>query len=185
MSSFPRACCRLRIANFKIPSLHQYADQLHGVDERDFALATSPNISSIVVPVSHYDIDGCVEYNEEAVLQMAAGLAPNLIEVHIVHGMLGASPYFFDAVDRGRPPWRGFFVNKRQGVVGEVSQTVHLKCWSLSPARIEYFATWEEAMDFSELRTLQLWEVTSDVLALAKRPIQLPESTSLGTRVCG
>ncbi|KAL2827567.1 hypothetical protein BDW59DRAFT_144007 [Aspergillus cavernicola] len=161
--------CKLHIRAFKMPSLHQDADHPSDVDERDFALATSPCLSSVLVPLSHYDTDGCVEYNEEAVLRMAAGMTPNLTHVHIVHRPIGSSPYFHNAVIRGRPPWRGFFINDHQEGKFEASQQVHLQCWSLSPAQFDYFETWEKHIAFSDLRTLHLWEATFDTLELARR----------------
>ncbi|KAJ0426710.1 hypothetical protein BJY00DRAFT_270855 [Aspergillus carlsbadensis] len=161
--------CKLHIMAFKMPSLHQRAGSPHEIDERDFALATSPSISSILVPISHYDTDGCVEYNEEAVMQLASGLTPNLTHLYLIYGMLGADPSFFEAVRRGRPPWRGFHMNKQQESMQPALQSIYLHSWGLTPASIEYFERWEKYIDFSALRVLQLRQLTSTVLFSAEK----------------
>jgi hypothetical protein len=60
--------CRLYIRGFNLPSLHYNADHPQDIDKHGLALATSPSLASVVVPVSQYDDSGCVEYNEEAVM---------------------------------------------------------------------------------------------------------------------
>ncbi|KAL4862847.1 hypothetical protein BDV12DRAFT_202666 [Aspergillus spectabilis] len=163
--------CRLHIRGFNLPSLHYNADHPQDIDKHDLALATSPSLASVVVPVSQYDDSGCVEYNEEAVMQIATGLAPNLVEVHIVDQPPGASPDYFRAVDRGRPPWPGFFPNtpSRQKKF-DTESLVSLHVFSLSPCSMSRLAPWENRLDFSTLRTLQLWDVDAEALeALSRR----------------
>ncbi|KAL4903560.1 hypothetical protein BDW74DRAFT_179557 [Aspergillus multicolor] len=139
---------------------------------RGYALATSLNLTSILVPASQYDTNGCVEYNAEAVRAMAAGLAPNLRAVYVMHGALQASLEYAHAVQRGRPPWRGFFPsNLDVEAVGPVpgARPVRLQTWSLSPAKMQYFAPSEGMLDFSTLETLHLWDIEAGVLMLLCR----------------
>ncbi|KAL4925283.1 uncharacterized protein BDV17DRAFT_300445 [Aspergillus undulatus] len=157
--------CRLHDRAFELPSLHQHAGHPHDIDQRDYALATSPNLSSVLVPISGFDGDGRLEYNKEAVIQLARGLAPNLTRVHIVHRGFGASASDYETVHRGRPPWRGFFPNDPlKGSNTEVLGPVRLECWSLSPSIMPYFKPWGNCLDFSALRILHLWEVTAETL---------------------
>ncbi|KAL4933964.1 uncharacterized protein BDV17DRAFT_278972 [Aspergillus undulatus] len=133
--------CGLHIRASILPSLHQHANRLHNIDEHDFTLATSPGLASVLLPVPQYDDEGNVEYNEEAVMRIAAGLAPNLTDVHIVHRGLRAGSEILAAVDLGRPPWRG-----------------------PSPSKMRCFRPWERYLVFSALRSLQLWAVDLETL---------------------
>ncbi|KAI9373946.1 hypothetical protein BJX61DRAFT_500967 [Aspergillus egyptiacus] len=47
--------------------------------------------------------------------------------------------------------------------------SIHLHSWGLTPAWMEYFARWEKYIDFSALRVLQLWQLTSTVLLSAAK----------------
>ncbi|KAL4901757.1 hypothetical protein BDW74DRAFT_181471 [Aspergillus multicolor] len=155
--------CSLHIRAFKMPSLHQDADHPVDIDQRDYSLATSPNLCSILVPISHYDTFGCVEYNEEAAMEMAAGLAPNLKELHLVYGALGSSLEYVRALERGRSPWRGFFPLKAENDP-KSQQPIRLQTLSISPATMQHFTPWEARLDFSALETLQLWDVQAETL---------------------
>lgn len=156
--------CRLHNMAFKLPSLHYHAHHPQEVDRRDFTLATSPNLTSALVPISRYDHDGNVEYNEEAVIQISAGLAPNLREVHAVRRPIEACNTRYEAIKRGRPPWPGFFPNSPTKYESEQPKQARLQRWSLHPAKIHIFKLWENALDFSTLQVLHLWEDRKSVV---------------------
>ena len=63
--------CHLHIHSFRLSSLIQHRDRPQPIDPDDYALATSPSLSSIVVSVRNHEDDGNVNYNEEAVMRMA------------------------------------------------------------------------------------------------------------------
>ncbi|KAL3471351.1 hypothetical protein BJX99DRAFT_250522 [Aspergillus californicus] len=157
--------CRLHNRAFELPSLHQRADHPQDINHQDYTLATSPSLSSILVPISGWDDAGRQEYNNEAVMQLVRGMAPNLTGVHIVHRAFGASPFDDETVRGGRPPWPGFFPNdclKARNM--ETLGPVRLESWSLSPSIMQYFEPWGNCLDFSALRTLRLWSVTAETL---------------------
>ncbi|KAL4886645.1 hypothetical protein BJY04DRAFT_178067 [Aspergillus karnatakaensis] len=170
--------CRLHYRTFKLPSLHQKSMVPHDIDAHDYALATYKHLTSVLVPLSHYDSSGCVEYNQEAVQKMAAGLAPDLTQVHVVYGPPGAGS---DRVrNLRRPAWRGFFIDQEDDSgegAPQRSSLIHLQTWSLSPANYGYFSQWEARIAFSELQVLQLWAASLETLQ-AVRHIQF---TSLKT----
>ncbi|KAL5338319.1 hypothetical protein BJX70DRAFT_367278 [Aspergillus crustosus] len=171
--------CKIHHRTFKLPSLHQEVTGLHDIEARDYALAGSKCLSSILVPLSHHDTSGCVEYNQEAVQKMAAGLAPNLTHVHIVYRCRGWEAE--DAAKRGRPPWNGFFFEQDVDTDDEKAHgpsMMHLQCWSLSPASLAYFRIWEGHIAFSELQVLQLWQVNMETLSAA-RGLQLSSLRTL------
>ena len=98
--------CRLHINNFQLRNLY-----LPGTDAYDYEykLATSPSLHSIDIKYDEmcgYDSNGLPSYHGEAVMRMAAGLAPNLKEVHITHTPTSASTgHDHEIVWR---PWTGF-----------------------------------------------------------------------------
>ncbi|OJJ08132.1 hypothetical protein ASPVEDRAFT_47338 [Aspergillus versicolor CBS 583.65] len=151
--------CRLHNMAFRLPSLHYHSSHPQGIDSRDFTLATSPNLTSALVPMSRYDHDGNVGYDEEAVMQMSAKLALNLREVHAVERPIEACLEHDQAVERGRPPWQGFFPTSPTKHGSEPPQQARLQRWGLNPARIDLFRQWETKLDFSTLQVLHLWQV--------------------------
>ncbi|KAL4925091.1 uncharacterized protein BDV17DRAFT_189987 [Aspergillus undulatus] len=113
-----------------------------------------------------------LEYNEEAVLEIAAGLTPSLTDVHIVYTpTMVPGTDTFCVLQKGRPPWQGFYpryYNSGGGIEYQAMKRIHLKCWSLSASGADYFQRWEERIVFCGLRTLHLWEVSAETLALAR-----------------
>jgi hypothetical protein len=72
--------CQLHIHKFDLRSLHQ-RETLQDIEETEYMLATSPCLFKIDIPYSRYDARVCANYNVEATLRLAAGLAPNLKHV--------------------------------------------------------------------------------------------------------
>ncbi|KAL5001537.1 hypothetical protein BDV10DRAFT_182439 [Aspergillus recurvatus] len=133
------------------------------IDKYEYALVTSPGLSTVVVPVAHDDIYRC--YNEEAARLMAKGLAPNLKQLHVVDSGPGFKyrPMNRDASKQGLVPRK------------QVSQDLHkknlalgqLEGLSLDPANLTRYDLWKETVDFTHLCGLQLWRVQMDTLEAA------------------
>ena len=144
---------RLHMHTFSLRSLYQKLDQLHDIDPDEYALASSPNLSSICAPSTTFDTDGNLDYNEEAVQHMTAGIAPNLRSVTMYIQSAGNSPYLLAAIKSGRPPWRGFFAGKED--VTQKSQS-SLERLAFYGTYHEQLSTWAAYTDFSKLRSLDL-----------------------------
>ncbi|KAK6443399.1 hypothetical protein LTR95_000225 [Oleoguttula sp. CCFEE 5521] len=83
--------CLLHMPNFYLQSLRQLAQNPITIEDHDLQIATLPNLYSLVT-VSYGSISGeYADYNELAVLDMAAGAAPGLREVSILRNQEGAS----------------------------------------------------------------------------------------------
>lgn len=171
--SLPR--CKLHNWAFKLPSLCYKTHEPQDIDEYEYSLATSPSLSSIMCPAYEYDESnnklgyndyGMVEYHEEAVIQLASGLAPNLKSVYVVAGTPEARPGLYDQLRRERPPWIGFFPSNPKKAISNSSQG-HLRELTLSPASLVHFEAWEAHGVFSDLRVLRLWETTLGTLLKA------------------
>ena len=113
--------CRLHTKIFRLHILCYDVDHPRDVDGYELSLASSPSLSSIVVPVHDFSYDGRFEYNFEAALRIARGMAPNLKDVQI-YLLFQPGPALHRAVLRGRGPWRGFFVG-RPSKTGQVQQS--------------------------------------------------------------
>ncbi|KAL2839198.1 hypothetical protein BJY01DRAFT_219387 [Aspergillus pseudoustus] len=127
-------------------------------DAYGYTLATSPCLTSVVVPVAHDD--PYREDNEGMVRWMVRGLAPNLKHVHIIDTGPG---FRYRKITRtaGRRP---SIKNKNDGEMG-LGQLTSL---SLDPANEARLESWDSAIDFSRLRTLQLWRARKVTLARAR-----------------
>lgn len=77
--------CRLHIRAFRLRSIQRSENNLKEMDECELALATSPCLSSVVVPISRRYSNSGVDCNWEAALRLATGLAPNLAHVLRTH----------------------------------------------------------------------------------------------------
>ncbi|KAL2821142.1 hypothetical protein BJX63DRAFT_379471 [Aspergillus granulosus] len=128
------------------------------VDEYEYRLATSPCLTSIVVPIAHDDPHR--EYNEEAVQWMVRSITPNLRHVHIID----SGPGF-----RYRQMTQ--FTYGRQSIRNKLSDEMgpgELESLSLDPANETRLESWESAIDFSHLCNLQLWRARKATLARAQ-----------------
>jgi hypothetical protein len=95
--------------SFKLPSLCYKTDNPQDIDLSEYELATSPWLSSILVPVTCYNFYKKADYNGDAVIELANGLAPNLTNVHLFFESPGLS--CLNSIPLSRPPQRGFFPN--------------------------------------------------------------------------
>ncbi|KFY18083.1 hypothetical protein V492_00153 [Pseudogymnoascus sp. VKM F-4246] len=147
--------CRLHMHDFYLSSLVQNRDKLHDVDPDEFALATSPCLHSIIVPISHWDSDGDLDYNEEAVLRMVAGVAPRLAHVWMRPSHPGNSIALQEAIRLPRPDWPGFFPGA--GVADEhVMGSLQSLIISDSGAPHTEISNWSRRTDFSKLCRLSI-----------------------------
>ena len=101
--------CRLHIHEFEIPSLIQERDNPQPVSAEDYALCTLPFLSSIVVRVGSFESFGKLNYIEEAIMQMASGLAPNLTHLCVISEGEAGELDIDKAIALGKPDWKGFF----------------------------------------------------------------------------
>ena len=100
--------CRLHMHGFWLDSVvvsrSGHDAQVVDVDPDDYALATSPALSSIVARVQLYKDDGRLNYGAEALWGIAAGAAPNLQHVWLSSSLPSDSIPLREAVLLGRPP---------------------------------------------------------------------------------
>ena len=99
--------CRLHMHHFHLGSLVLHRNgypQVIDIDPDDYALATSPALYSVVAEVCSYETGGELNYNEDAILGMAAGAAPNLQHVWLIGTLPGDSLPLRAAVALGKPP---------------------------------------------------------------------------------
>ena len=149
--------CRLHVYGFDLQSLHQ-REPLQDIETTDYMLVTSPYLHSIVAPCSKYDASGRANYNEEAILQMAAGLAPNLKHVCVWDNSLMASGELRPRRIT-RPKWRGFYPESNSEC-GEIPKTKgQIQSLAIDAAHGVnglQLASWDLRIDFSALRSFHL-----------------------------
>jgi hypothetical protein len=117
----------------------------------EMSLATSPCLYSVKVECCERDSDGDDDFNQEALMEVVASLAPNLKEVVVVNVEPENSRRYWP---RPREPWRGLpgFVSHRSiGSLASLSLlgTVYMR----SPDRLQ---AWAKHTDFNCLRSLAL-----------------------------
>ncbi len=145
---------RLHIHTFSLRSLYQNKDHLHDIDPDEFAIASSPCLTSLAVSHNPFDNDGNFNYNEEAVHRMIEGLAPNLASVCMWAVHPGGSLGPWETYETPRPPWLGCFT---QGPRDEVSKG-HLQQLMLGSDRLncQDIVAWSHRTNLDELRSLKL-----------------------------
>ena len=161
--------------------------QLIDISPDDYALATSPALCSVVVGMCSYETDGQLNYNEEAVLGMAAGAAPNLQHVWLFPSPAGDSLALIAAVALGKPPappGHLFFPKVQAGNLRSLSFITRgrhdINDWAARAdfSKLCYLALpWDPALadiavrgELASLRNLCLWDIdmesNSDVCQL-------------------
>ncbi|KAK3896741.1 hypothetical protein C8A05DRAFT_39711 [Staphylotrichum tortipilum] len=100
--------CRLHMHAFWLDSVvvsrSGHDPQVVEVDTDDYALATSPALSSIVARVRILESDGRLNYTSEALMGIAAGAAPNLQHVWLSSSSPSDTIPLRRAILLGRPP---------------------------------------------------------------------------------
>jgi hypothetical protein len=147
---------RLHVHTFSLRSLYQDRDSLHDVHLGEYALATSPSLYSIFAASTFLDSEGNVDYNHEAVLEIASGLAPNLRKIGMWYQLAGNTPDLVLAMRVPRPPWRGFFARANEAPPKTKAKLTGLAlrgASSIFPGRLE---DWRQSVNFNTIRSLDL-----------------------------
>ncbi|KAI9678982.1 MAG: hypothetical protein M1822_007408 [Bathelium mastoideum] len=138
--------CKLKHLTFRLRSL------LWDVpDPYEMALATSPSLYSVRLRCAWRDSHGNDDFNQEAMMELVAGLAPNLEQLVVVN----TSPYMYSA-QRRRPRglWRslpGFVHDSGIGSLTSLSLLGTVDWWTPDVLR-----GWAKHTDFGFLRHLDL-----------------------------
>ncbi|KAM3513876.1 hypothetical protein MY11210_002504 [Beauveria gryllotalpidicola] len=147
---------RLHMHYFGLRSLiHSELEQRPTMHPDDVALATSPCLYSVVAVTSQYRYEQVVDYNEEAIMEMAAGLAPRLTNVCILRASMQGSQTPMSTIPR--PPWQGFPSSlveadpRQQSTLGHLQELILSTC----PAADELLQ-WTRRTNFSQLQSLTL-----------------------------
>jgi hypothetical protein len=121
----------------------------------EMALATSPCLYSIKVACGKRDSDGDDDFNQEALMELVAGLAPNLKEVVVVNLTPENSWRYYL---RPRESWRGLpgFDHRRSGSLTSLSLlgAVDLNADRFTPPGL--LQKWDRHTDFCSMRHLSL-----------------------------
>lgn len=137
--------CKLHHMTFRLRSLLSDTP-----DPYEMALATSPCLYKAQVRCAWRDSNGGDDFNEEAMMELAAGLAPNLKELVVV-GLHPPIPFLKRRRPRG--PWRGlpgFVPGKR---TESLTTLTFLGPVYLS---VDTMQSWARHIDFGWLRHLGL-----------------------------
>jgi hypothetical protein len=161
--------CRLHMHHFRLGSLVQLRDSPQPIHPDDYALATSPSLSSIVVKVCGITTDGNLDYTEEAVMRMVAGTAPNLAHVCLIQTRAGSSLALIEAVRLGKPAWSGFFSpGTAEAEADQLPVLGSLKSLVFTSFVSHGINHWARLTEFNNLRCLIMpWRLESGV-ALAE-----------------
>ncbi|PVH93380.1 hypothetical protein DM02DRAFT_541662 [Periconia macrospinosa] len=114
----------------------------------EMELATSPSLYRVKVPCSTRDNEGDDDFNLEAIMELVAGLAPNLKEVAV----LNLLPARYRSFTRPRELWQGL-----PGFTGGVGSLTSLSLKGVS--RLDSATTlqnWARYTDFTRLKKLTL-----------------------------
>jgi hypothetical protein len=149
--------CRLHTMAFSLSSLFYNANQPNDIEAYDYELATSPCLSSILVPVSR-NTHGTTDYNSDEAIELATGLTPNLVNVHLIfpgpelayvpsrtrsgsHTLVISHP-----IPPVRPQWRGFFPNRPNRVGGSIKGQLRDLSLSLPVPHGDFIDAWKAQM---------------------------------------
>jgi hypothetical protein len=148
--------------NFMLQSLRQPPEAKIELDLNELELAASPSLSSLTIRYFDLDEEGFANYNEQAVMEMVAGGAPNLREVHMFREASANSPWLLLAWRKQRQPWRRekIFPAMPTGIQGSL-KTIEI----VAKDSTKFLMRWSEATDFSKLQSLMVHsQVDTEVL---------------------
>lgn len=137
--------CRLHHLTFRFRTL------LWGVPyPYEMELATSPSLYRVKATCAYQDSDGDFDFNLDAVMELAAGLAPNLKEVTI----LDLIPHLPSSQRSVRKPlWQGLPGSTGEGIGSLTSLSLTGYPGLRSPAELQ---NWAKHTDFDNLQHLVL-----------------------------
>ena len=98
--------------NFSLQSLFQPPQVPIQIDSHELDLATSPCLYSIAMQYDYMD-SGHANYNIHAVMDMVAGVAPNLQEVSLLWEPCGSDPWLVAALRVPRQSWHRGLISTR------------------------------------------------------------------------
>jgi hypothetical protein len=161
-----RPDCKLHMKTFRLRSLNE--DQ---IDAHELALAKSPCLHSISVAYcSHCSSDGRRDHNEDAVMGLVAGHAPNLKEVSTIFVDSGYHTMGY------RPPWQGFAKDKQE----QMSSLGSLQVLDLDGYRARSMRKWLARTDLAALQVFRYHEMMSaDQLIHLETESNFPSLTTL------
>lgn len=136
--------CKLHHLTFRMRSLLSDVP-----DPYEMALATSPCLYRVKVACAERDSVGAFDYNEEAMMELVAGLAPNLKELVVV----ALYPELSWRFDQPRAPWRGLPGFVPGAGIGSLTSLSFISHVMWSPGLLR---TWAKHTDFGNLRQLAL-----------------------------
>lgn len=155
--------CRNQFPPSLLDALHGYQPQcrLHHLtfhmrtllsdipDPYEMALATSPCLHRVKVACGPWDDSGGIDYNGEAAMELAAGLAPNVKEVAMA--VLCRKRTWIN--HRPRAPWRGLPGSVPGAGIGSLTS---LSLYSQVEWSPDLLLDWAKHIDFGSLRRLAL-----------------------------
>lgn len=166
--------CRLRIDNFRLRSLNRPE-----IDEYELKLITSPNLHSISVQyeeIKGYDFDGQPNYQGDAVLRMAAGLARNLQDVRILRWAGNEQDFPLPP----RPQWNGFVTPLREPLPFFKASLRRLDLGSTPSVPRKMLEDWAQHSNLHTLEDLTIYgAVEQDVLEFISNQDQLTRLQTL------
>ncbi|KAH7357001.1 hypothetical protein BKA65DRAFT_495931 [Rhexocercosporidium sp. MPI-PUGE-AT-0058] len=124
MATISERRCRLHHHDFVLRSLVYDRNDIKPISPEDYALCTSPCLSSIVVRFNPFGDSGAIDYTQEAVIDAISGLAPNLAHLCAISTQSSGQIDKYQTWELGRPAWKGFLpgtVQKNQQQTPESS----------------------------------------------------------------
>lgn len=142
--------CRLHLNTFKLRSFS--APQ---IDSYELMLLTSPCLYSVRAAYDEmggFDSDDVSAHYGEAIMCLAAGLAPNIKEVHAHRLTTGAHI----PNEKNWLPWKGFVREKGERRDSSIGSLQYLRLFDYLPISKQEMEEWGAHTDFSLLHTLNL-----------------------------
>ena len=96
--------CRIHMRNFSLRSLVQPPQIPINIDPHELEIVTPPCLYSVAMKYDYMCSD-CANYNESAIMDMVAGVAPNLPKISLLYGSSGSDPWLVAALRVPRQPW--------------------------------------------------------------------------------
>lgn len=141
---------RLHVQTFSLRSLYQRPGQGRNIDQDEYLLASSPSLHSVVAKLYRDPsllMVGDINYNHEAVMRMAAGVAPNLKSAKLWPWSRYEKPWMEYLSEPSLPPWKGFHGEEAPSAKGNI------ECLE---AHIKHFNRWSQHTSLEKLHTLKI-----------------------------
>lgn len=158
LAAVERQHIRLYDYTFSLRSLIQPREISRDIDMDELALATSPSLCSITAPHAHFNAEGHLNRNPDAVMQMVAGLAPNLRTVTLFVVSPGIPLHLLHLVRLPTPPWQGLYkdLNTKERQTTTIGKLTKLSFGGELKVTSRMLEKWSNHTDFSLLQVLEL-----------------------------